>query len=192
MAARTRAGTDVRNLALRRRGIKLRLDSLQLIKQRKQLRLLDRRRGGRFAQSLNALAPIRHRPCDSAVPVSGADHPCQMFDFPLDERLRDVGEVGLLNHGRAPGGNSGWRTLCVFPNPSRMSLHLLISLISMQTPNLLRRRCGGNCDGLIWLLASAFQTTVPSPVPRAAMRTLYRASGATTRSLFTVRCRSLR
>jgi hypothetical protein len=134
MAARTRAGTDVRNLALRRRGIKLRRDSLELNKQRKQLRLLDRRRGGRLAQSLNALAPIRHRPCDSAVPVSGADHPCQMLDFPLDERLRDVGEVGLLNHGRAPDGNSGWRTLCVFPKPSRMSLAFAYQFDKQQTP----------------------------------------------------------
>lgn len=101
--------TDVQNVAVRRRrrGIELCRDSLEFIEQRKQLRPLNRRRGGRLAQALDALAPIRHRPCDTAMPVPGADHPCQMIDFPLDERFCDVSEVALLNHGRAPDDNSG-------------------------------------------------------------------------------------
>jgi len=79
------------------------------------------------------------------------------------QRLRDVGEVGLLNHGRAPDGNSGWRTLCVFPKPSRMSLAFAYQdehADAKFVASTLRRE-------LRWpdmALSSAFQITVPSSV----------------------------
>jgi hypothetical protein len=95
-----------RKLADARSGIELRGDSLKLGEQRAQPLLLERRDRRGMPQLLDALAPVRHRPCGASMPVARTDHPRQMIYFLLDESRCDVSEIPSLRHARAPDSGS--------------------------------------------------------------------------------------